>query len=98
MDGAAGFEGLGFPGVVNGQVEGAAVPGELFDLLAEVGGVDDHLPDAGAAEGFQVILQQGLAAHFQQGLGRVVGQRAHALAQPRGENHGFHAAASPARR
>lgn len=57
-----------------------------LNLLAQPGGVDDDLLHAAGAQRLHPALQQRLAAHHQQRLGRVVGQRPHALAPAGGQD------------
>ena len=61
------------------------IPG--IDLVSEVGVVDDHVTQPGRRQPFQVPGDQPLAADRKQGFGRVVCERAHALAATGGENH-----------
>jgi hypothetical protein len=88
-DAAGGFQraGLGRPG--DAHAEGCAVTERLFQPVAEVGVVDDELAEAGGAQALDVPHDEGLAAHRQQRLGGVVGERAHALAAAGGEDHRF---------
>ncbi len=79
--------GFGRPG--DAHAEGRAVAQRFFEPVAEVGVVDDELGEAGGAQAFDVPHDQRLAAHRQQRLGRVVGERAHALAAAGGEDHRF---------
>ncbi|CFN66696.1 Uncharacterised protein [Bordetella pertussis] len=60
------------------------------DALAQPGVVDDDVAQAGGHQAFDMPDDQRLAAHGQQGLGRGVGQRAHAFAAAGGQDHGAH--------
>lgn len=55
--------------------------------MAEVGVVDHELGEACGAQAFDVPHDQRLAAYRKQGLGRVIGERAHALATPGCQDH-----------
>jgi hypothetical protein len=66
-----------------------AVAQEVLDLLAQVGVVDDQVGKARRPEALDLPDDEGLAAGFQQGFGRVVGEGAHALAQAGGQDHGL---------
>ena len=59
------------------------------DLLAQPGGVDQLLHKAAPGQGLHGPLHERLAAHAQQGLGGLVGQRAHARAATGGQHHGL---------
>jgi len=62
------------------------------DQLALPGEVDDDLGDARARQRFEVILDERFAADFEQRLRLRIGERAHAFAAPRGQDHGAHSA------
>jgi hypothetical protein len=58
-------------------------------LLAQPSGVDQLLHKAAPGQSLHGPVQQRLAAHAQQGFGRLVGQGAHALAASGGQHHGL---------
>ena len=68
----------------------AAVAQSLLDLRTKVGVVDDEFGDACAYQPLDMPHDERLAACLQQGLGRVVGERAHAFAAAGGQNHRAH--------
>ena len=53
-----------------------------------MGVVDDDMGKARRAQAFDVPDDERLAADLQQGFGRVVGERTHALAASGGKDHG----------
>ncbi|MPN56169.1 hypothetical protein SDC9_203855 [bioreactor metagenome] len=55
-----------------------------------MGVIDHQLGDARVTKVLDVPDDQRLAADLEQGFRAVVGQRAHALAAPGGEDHGLH--------
>ena len=79
-------------GVGDAQAEARAVAERFDDQLLQPGGVDHGIAHASTRQGFEVPLDKRLAVHFQQRLGRVIGQRPHALAAPGGEKNRFHGA------
>ncbi len=64
-------------------------PQGRFDLIAQPTGVDDRRRHACQSQSLQGIPEQGAASHFEQWFGRVVGEGAHALAAPGGQQHGL---------
>ncbi len=90
-DAAGGFQrARRFRRIADSQTPLRAVAERCLDLLAEVGVVDDDLGEPGCRQSFQMPGDERLAAHRQQRLGRVVGQRAHPFAASCGKNEGFH--------
>ena len=88
---AAGFQWhRAFVAVVQAQAPARTVAEQFRKAWSQPGGVDHHLGDAQRGQLFQVPGDQRLAAHFEQGFGGGVGERAHALAQAGGEDQGAH--------
>lgn len=84
---AACFQRCGaFVGVADAQAPARAVAQRGRELFGQMRGVDHHVVHAGRNQLFQVPCDQRLAAHAKQRLGRVLGQRAHALAEAGGED------------
>ena len=89
-DAARRFQGGGLGRIAQPHAVCPAVAQRGLDALAQPGVVHQDVGDAGPREAFQVPGDQGAAAHGQQGLGAGVRQRTHALAAPRGQDHGAH--------
>lgn len=87
-DAAGGFQRAGLGGIRQLHAPGGAVAQPGFDLRAQVGVVDHHPAHASGGQPAQMPANQRLGAHLQQGFGRGVGQRAHALAASGGQHHG----------
>jgi hypothetical protein len=87
-DAARGLQRAGFARILDRHAERRAVAQRRLDLLAEMGVVDDDAAEARRVQALDMPDDERLAAHHQQGLGRVVGERAHALAAAGGEDHG----------
>jgi hypothetical protein len=68
----------------------ATVTQRLFDLGAEVGVVNDEFGDTGADKPLNVPHDERFTTRLQKGLGRSFGERAHAFAATRSENHRKH--------
>src|SRR5262249_33510539 len=61
------------------------------DPVAEPGKIDDDVMDPGLRQRFEVIADEGFAGDLQQRLRPRARQGPHALAAPRGQEHGLHA-------
>ena len=92
-DAAGGFQcALRFGRIGDRQAPARAVTQRRFDLQTEMRVVDHHLAQAGPRQALQMPDDQRFAAHRQEGLGREIGQRPHALAAPGSQNHCLHGA------
>src|SRR4051812_16497200 len=88
---AAGFEGFGpLVAVGYGKAVALAATERGFDQVAEPGGVDDDVAEAPGREPFEMPFDEAFAADAQQWFGQGVGQRPHAFAATRGEDHHLH--------
>src|SRR6185503_15226295 len=88
---SARFERLGaFMAVGYGKAIALAAAERGFDHVAEPRGVDHHVAETTGREALEVILDQTFAADAQQRLRFAIGERAHAFAAPRGEDHRLH--------
>jgi hypothetical protein len=61
----------------------------LFDAVGEIAGYQDAAGDAGLGKALQQPLKNRPAAHFEQALGRTVGEGTKAQAAPRHEDNGL---------
>jgi len=90
-----------FVAVGDAQAPATAIAQCGLELVFQIGRVDHDVAHAIACQGLQVPGDQRLAADRQQGLGRGVGQRAHALAAPaariRAESWGMDVDCGPSR-
>ena len=64
-----------------------AVTAVVDDLLGQVRDIDHQFPESGLREACDMVFDQWFAPYLQQWLGRMIGQRAHALAHACRENH-----------
>jgi len=73
-----------------GDVEAVstAVPYGPANLIAEPPQVDDDALQSRTRDGAEMPPDQGQSANLEQGLRHVIGQRSHALATSRSQNHG----------
>jgi hypothetical protein len=93
QDAAAGFErALRLLAETDLHAEALAATQCAADELALPREIDDDAFDARARQCLEVILDERLAADFQQRLRPRVGQRAHPFAAPGGQDHGAHSA------
>jgi hypothetical protein len=73
----------------NAHTQGGAIAQGGFEPHAQVGVIDDQIVETGIAQAFDLPDDQRFAAGHEQGLRGMVGERAHALAQPGGKDHRF---------
>ena len=94
-DSTPGFKCLGlFVRPVNVKAPAGAVPQRRGQQVAEMTLVDDHFPESGSGQRFDVVLDKCLAAQLDQRLGQRIGQRAQALSATGGQDHGAHSGCS----
>jgi hypothetical protein len=74
--------------MTDGRAEARSVAERRLDLRAEMRMVHDDRGDAAGDEALDLPDEERLAAHGEQRLGHRVGQGAHALAAPGGEDKG----------
>ena len=90
-DAAAGFQRVRrFRGPGDADSPSAAIAQRRRQLFPQMAGVDHQIGDAGRPQGLEMVDDQRLTGHRQQGFGRVVGQRPHAFAAPGGQDHRLH--------
>jgi hypothetical protein len=91
LDAASGLQGLGAL-VGNDDVRqrmGLGAAEQMgFQPVGEVVDIDHGGLDPGGGQAVQHVVDQRLAADVDQGLGPVIGERAHAGAQARSQDHG----------
>ena len=92
-DGAGGLERLGLARPEDVQAETRPAPHARLDPLAKMRDVDHHLADARRREALELANDEGLPPHFEECLGRALGQGPHALAAAGGEEDRAHRAA-----
>ena len=85
-----GFQRRLFKGVANGEPPAAAIATVLCELRGQMGDIDHHIAQSLASQPTQVMLDEGQTTHSQQRLGRVLGQRAHPLADTGSQDHDLH--------
>ena len=85
FDAAAGIEQFSF--ARNDDVDIPPRGAMRLDLIREVIGVDDDLPDADLKQLVERVIEHRYAADLEQRLWRRKGKRPHAFAAPGGQNH-----------
>ncbi len=75
--------------LVGNDDAGRPPAGEMaLDLIGEMMDVDDGGLDAARGQAIEHVVEQRLAAHRDERLGRAIGERTHANAVPGRQNHG----------
>ena len=90
---ARGLERLRLSRIADRYPETAAIAQRLFDHPSEVCVVDDQLAEARRTQSFYMPHDERLSTGFEQRLGAVVGERAHAFAPSGGQDHRLHVVA-----
>ena len=79
-DSACCFEANRLTGVADLDSQSGTVPQMLLNHAAQIEVVDHHAGHAAGLEALNLMLNQGLAPHLQQGFGDISGERLHAFA------------------